>query len=43
MKWGYALAEREFGDQVFTWNQHKKIADKQGAETADKAQKQAEG
>lgn len=42
MKWGYALAEREFGDKVFTWNQHKQIADKQGAEAADKAQKQAE-
>ena len=36
MKWGYALAEREFGDKVFTWSQHKQIADKQGAETADK-------
>lgn len=42
MKWGYALAEREFGDKVFTWNQHKQIADMQGTEAADKAQKQAE-
>ena len=42
MKWGYALAEREFGDQVFTWSQHKKISDKEGTETADKLQKQAE-
>jgi len=42
MKWGYALAEREFGNEVFTWSQHKQIADKQGAEAADKAQKQAE-
>jgi isocitrate dehydrogenase len=42
MKWGYALAEREFGDKVFTWNQHKQIADKQGIEAADKAQKKAE-
>ena len=42
MKWGYALAEREFSDQVFTWNQHKQIADKDGAEAADKMQKQAE-
>jgi isocitrate dehydrogenase len=42
MKWGYALAEREFADQVFTWNQHKQISDKQGAEAADKAQKKAE-
>ena len=42
MKWGYALAEREFGDKVFTWSQHKQIADKQGSEIADKMQKQAE-
>jgi len=42
MKWGYALAEREFGAQVFTWNQHKQIADKEGVEAADKKQKQAE-
>lgn len=42
MKWGYALAEREFGDQVFTWAQHKIISDKQGQETADKMLKQAE-
>ena len=42
MKWGYALAEREFGNEVFTWAQHKQISDKQGAEAADKAQKQAE-
>lgn len=42
MKWGYALAEREFGNYVFTWAQHKKIADKQGAEAADKQMKQAE-
>ena len=32
MKWGYALAEREFGNDVFTWAQHKKISDAQGAE-----------
>jgi isocitrate dehydrogenase len=42
MKWGYALAEREFGDHVFTWAQHKIISDKQGQETADKMLKQAE-
>jgi isocitrate dehydrogenase len=35
MKWGYALAEREFGDKVFTWNQHKLIARKEGDMTAD--------
>jgi len=42
MKWGYALAEREFGKDVFTWVQHKQIADKQGLETADKMLKKAE-
>jgi isocitrate dehydrogenase len=42
MKWGYALAEREFGNFVFTWQQHKRISDKQGLETADKMLKQAE-
>jgi len=42
MKWGYALAEREFGDSVFTWNQHKKIANEKGEEAANAAMKQAE-
>jgi isocitrate dehydrogenase len=41
MKWGYALAEREFGDQVFTWNQHKKISDLKGSAAADEAMKEA--
>ena len=38
MKWGYALAEREFGDRVFTWEQHKKLISLQGEKTADEAQ-----
>jgi isocitrate dehydrogenase len=42
MKWGYALAEREFGDKVFTWNQHKKISDEKGEAAANEAQKRAE-
>lgn len=42
MKWGYALAEREFWNDVFTWSQHKKIAEKQGQEAADKQLKKAE-
>lgn len=42
MKWGYALAEREFANNVFTWLEHKRIADKQGSEIADKALKEAE-
>ncbi|MGB8491076.1 MAG: NADP-dependent isocitrate dehydrogenase [Bacteroidales bacterium] len=37
MKWGYALAEREFGDQVFTWNQHKMISRDSGEKVADAA------
>jgi isocitrate dehydrogenase len=42
MKWGYALAEREFGNDVFTWSQHKKISDSQGPEAADLMLKKAE-
>lgn len=42
MKWGYALAEKEFWNDVFTWSQHKKIAEKQGAEAADKLLMEAE-
>jgi len=42
MKWGYALAEREFANEVFTWLEHKRIADKQGTEAADTALKNAE-
>ncbi len=42
MKWGYALAEREFGKDVFTWMQHKQISEKQGIEVADKMLKHAE-
>jgi isocitrate dehydrogenase len=35
MKWGYALAEREFGDKVFTWLQQKKIANTKGSAYAE--------
>ena len=42
MKWGYALAEREFADKVFTWNQHKKISAEKGEAAANEAQKNAE-
>ncbi|MBE0667560.1 MAG: NADP-dependent isocitrate dehydrogenase, partial [Bacteroidales bacterium] len=41
MKWGYALAEREFADKVFTWQQHKKIAEEEGEAAADAAQNNA--
>lgn len=39
--WGYALAEREFGDKVFTWMQYDRIAEAEGKDAADKAQDQA--
>ena len=39
--WGYEVAEQEFGDKVFTWNQYDAIKDEQGTEAADKAQKEA--
>lgn len=36
MIWGYAIAEREFGDKVFTWASHKRIASEKGTKTADR-------
>jgi isocitrate dehydrogenase len=42
MKWGYALAEREFSDKVFTWNQHKKISEEKGETAANDALVKAE-
>jgi len=41
-QWGYEVAEQEYGDQVFTWNQYDLIKDKEGAAAADKAQSEAE-
>ncbi len=40
--WGYEVAEREYGDKVFTWNEYDKIAEEKGREAADKAQAEAE-
>jgi isocitrate dehydrogenase len=40
--WGYELAEKEFGDKVFTWAQYDRIKDEQGSEAANKAQADAE-
>ncbi|MCD4709283.1 MAG: NADP-dependent isocitrate dehydrogenase [Bacteroidales bacterium] len=37
-QWGYELAEQEFSDKVFTWNQYDRIAEKEGKERADEAQ-----
>ena len=39
--WGYEVAEKEFGDKVFTWAQHDRIKDEKGVEAADRAQKEA--
>lgn len=35
-KWGYGVAESEFGDLVFTMNQYEKIKKEQGKDIADK-------
>lgn len=40
--WGYELAEREYGDKVFTWAEYDRIVEKDGKEAADKAQSDAE-
>jgi len=40
-KWGYELAEREFGDKVFTWNQYDRMAEQDGKEKAEAAMKAA--
>lgn len=39
--WGYAMAEREYGDKVFTWAQYDRIAEEKGKDEADKAQQTA--
>jgi isocitrate dehydrogenase len=39
--WGYALAEREFGPQVYTWGQWEKAKAGQGEEAANAEQKAA--
>lgn len=40
--WGYELAEKEFGDNTFTWAQYDRIKEEQGVEAANAAQKEAE-
>jgi len=39
--WGYELAEKEFGDHVFTWMQYDRIAEKEGKQKADEEMKNA--
>ncbi|MBP3949743.1 NADP-dependent isocitrate dehydrogenase [Bacillus suaedae] len=40
--WGYEVAEREFGDKVFTWAQYDKLVESEGKDAANKAQDAAE-
>ncbi len=40
--WGYELAEREYGDKVFTWVQYDRIKEAEGEAAANAAQKAAE-
>ena len=40
--WGYEVAEQEFADKVFTWNQYDQIKEAEGTEAANKAQATAE-
>lgn len=41
-KWGYDVAEEEYGDKVFTWRQYDKIKEEEGTDAANKAQSDAE-
>jgi isocitrate dehydrogenase len=38
LRWGYELAEREFGDRVYTWTQWERIRQAQGEEAANASQ-----
>jgi len=40
--WGYELAEREFGDRVFTWAEYDRIREAEGEKAANDAQSTAE-
>lgn len=40
--WGYELAEKEFGEHVFTWNQYDRLKESEGTEAANTAQATAE-
>ena len=39
--WGYALAEKEFGERVYTWTEWERMKKVQGEEAANAAQKAA--
>ncbi|HEX6922271.1 MAG TPA: NADP-dependent isocitrate dehydrogenase [Bacillales bacterium] len=40
--WGYEVAEQEFGDKTFTWDEYDRIVEKEGKDAANKAQAEAE-
>ena len=40
-QWGYDLAEREFGNETFTWQQYDKIVASEGSKAAEVAQNKA--
>ncbi|OEG00102.1 NADP-dependent isocitrate dehydrogenase [Vulcanibacillus modesticaldus] len=39
--WGYEVAEKEFGDKVFTWAQYDRILENEGKDAANRAQDEA--
>lgn len=41
-QWGYEVAEQEYGDKVFTWDEYDRIKDEKGTQVADQAQAEAE-
>jgi isocitrate dehydrogenase len=41
MRWGYALAQREFGEHVYTWDQWEKTKGSKGEDAANAEQKAA--
>lgn len=40
--WGYEVAEKEFGDKVFTWAEYDRIVETSGKDAANKAMDEAE-
>lgn len=40
--WGYEVAEQEFAEHTFTWDQYDRIKESEGTEAANKAQAEAE-
>lgn len=41
LQWGYELAQKEFGDKVYTWSQWEKTKKEKGEEAANQEQKAA--